>query len=138
MKTMNKFLFCGLFILANSLSAQYSFRVKSYNEINLETRETISTREVNQIFNVSLRDNYLVHNVLDEYGNIEDSQLYKIIKQEKRNDLLWLSCESGVTGNVYEYIVNEDEVSGPQLFYFNSGTLYLLDGSMTRLKTYRQ
>ena len=86
MKTMNKILFCGLLILANSLSAQYSFSVKSYNEIDLESKETISSNSVNQIFNISLKANYLIHNVLDDLGNIDDSQFYKICLEFIKNN----------------------------------------------------
>ncbi len=138
MKTMNKILFCGLLILANSLSAQYSFSVKSYNEIDLESKETISSNSVNQIFNISLKDNYLIHNVLDDLGNIDDSQFYKIIDQENKEGLLWLSCESGVSGNVYKYLISLNESSESQLFYFNDGKLYHLEGKFTACKTYLQ
>ncbi|MFM8241707.1 MAG: hypothetical protein ACKN86_02805, partial [Crocinitomicaceae bacterium] len=63
-------------ICLNSIHGQYSFSVKALNEIDMETKETISSIEVNQLFNFSLKDGFMIHNLVDEEGNIEDSQFY--------------------------------------------------------------
>jgi len=118
---------------------QYSFSVKELNEINMETKETISTIEVNQLFNFSLKDGFMIHNLVDEDGHIEDSQFYKIIKKEEKNNIIFLSCESGVSGNVYQYFISEDEENGTQLFqYLEENTIYQMEGKSSRCKTFKQ
>ena len=135
---MKKLFLLGLILLAKSLSAQYSFTVSSFNEIDLETKETKSSVAVNQIFNVSLKDNFLIHNVLNESGYVEDSQLYKIIKQKETNGVVSLSCKSGVTGSVYEYLISKDAEGGATLYQVSNNALYLLESKMTPLKTYKK
>lgn len=127
-----------LSLISTSLSAQYSFRVKAIQEMNTETRVILRTNPANEIFNISLTDEVLIHNVLDEVGNVKDSQVYKIISQEDRDGLLWLSCESGISGNVYEYIIDPDASAGPELFQYVDGKLFKLRGKMTPLKTFIQ
>jgi hypothetical protein len=122
-----------------NVNGQYSFSVKSLNEINMETKETISTNEVNQFFNFSLKDGFMIHNLVDEEGNIEDSQFYKIIKKEEKNNIIFLSCESGVSGNVYQYFINDDSENGIQLFqYLEENTVYQMQGKSSRCKTFKQ
>lgn len=135
---MKKLFLLGLILLAKSLSAQYSFAVSSYNEIDLETKETKSSVPVNQLFNVSLKDNFLIHNVINESGMIEDSQLYKIIKQKETNGVVSLSCKSGVTGSVYEYLISKDAEGGATLYQVANNALYLLESKMSPLKTYKK
>ncbi|MBM3452791.1 MAG: hypothetical protein FJX84_06590 [Bacteroidetes bacterium] len=126
-------------IALSSAKAQYSFSVKSLNEINMETKETISTIEVNQFFNFSLKDEFMIHNLIDEYGNIEDSQFYKIIKKEEKNNITFLSCESGVSGLVYQYFISDDEENGIQLFqYLEENSIYQMDGKSSPCKTFKQ
>lgn len=126
-------------ICLNSIHGQYSFSVNALNEIDMETKETISSIEVNQLFNFSLKDGFLIHNLVDEEGNIEDSQFYKIIKKEEKNNIIFLSCESGVSGKVYQYFISEDEENGTQLFqYLEENTIYQMEGKSSRCKTFKQ
>lgn len=126
-------------ICLNSIHGQYSFSVKALNEIDMETKETISSIEVSQLFNFSLKDGFMIHNLVDEEGNIEDSQFYKIIKKEEKNNIIFLSCESGVSGNVYRYFISEDEENGTQLFqYLEENTIYQMEGKSSRCKTFKQ
>jgi hypothetical protein len=134
---MKKLLLLGLVLLAKSLPAQYSFAVSSFNEIDLETKETKSTVAVNQIFNISLKDGYLIHNVLNESGSVDDSQVYKIISKKDKNGVLVLSCKSGISGNVYEYLISKDAEGGATLYQVANNALYLLESKMTPLKTYK-
>ncbi|HBW86595.1 MAG TPA: hypothetical protein DEF82_07635 [Crocinitomicaceae bacterium] len=127
------------FICLNYIHGQYSFSVKTLNEIDMETKETISSIEVNQLFNFSLKDGFMIHNLVDEEGNIEDSQFYKIIKKEEKNNIIFLSCESGVSGNVYRYFISEHEDNGTQLFqYLEENTIYQMEGKSSRCKTFKQ
>ncbi|MBM3455849.1 MAG: hypothetical protein FJX80_11995 [Bacteroidetes bacterium] len=129
----------AVIIALSSAKAQYSFSVKSLNEIDMETKETISTIEVNQFFNFSVKDEFMIHNLVDQDGHIEDSQFYKIIKKEEKNNLIFLSCESGVSGNVYQYVINDDEENGIQLFqYLEENTIYQMGGKSNRCKTFKQ
>lgn len=126
-------------ICLNSIHGQYSFSVKALNEIDMETKETISSIEVNQLFNFSLKDGFMIHNLVDEEGNIEDSQFYKIIKKEEKNNIIFLSCESGVSGKVYQYFISEEEEKGTQLFqYLEENTIYQMKGKSSRCKTFKQ
>lgn len=126
-------------ICLSNIHGQYSFSVKALNEIDMETKETISSIDVNQLFNFSLKDGFMIHNLVDEEGNIEDSQFYKIIKKEEKNDIIFLSCESGVSGNVYQYFISEDEENGTQLFqYLEENTIYQMKGVSSRCKTFKQ
>ena len=135
---MKKLIFATLILLSGKLSAQYSFAVSSFNEIDLETKETKSTVVVNQIFNISLKDGYLIHNVLNESGFVDDSQVYKIISKKDKNGVLVLSCKSGISGNVYEYLISKDPEGGATLYQVANNALYLLESKMTPLKTYKK
>lgn len=132
------FTFISLAFLSH-IHGQYSFSVKALNEIDMDTKETISAIAVNQLFNFSMTDGFMIHNLVDEEGNIEDSQFYKIIKKEEKNYIIFLSCESGVSGNVYQYFKSEDEENGTQLFqYLEENTIYQMEGKSSRCKTFKQ
>jgi hypothetical protein len=128
----------SLLFIAGKLTAQYSFTVTEFNEIDLETKETKSSFPVKQIFNFSLKDKYLIHNVLNESGVVEDSQLYKIIEQKDKDGVLFLTCKSGVSGNSYQYLLGNDGSGGKLLYQVSGNTLYQLQGSMTTFKTFKQ
>ena len=136
---MKLFLTFIAFIALPQVKGQYSFSVKELNEINMETKETISTIEVNQLFNFSLKDGFMIHNLVDEDGNIEDSQFYKIIKKEEKNNIISLSCKSGVTGMVYQYFISDDLENGAQLFQsLEENSVYQMKGKSGRCKTFKQ
>jgi hypothetical protein len=136
---MKLFSSCCFLFSMHIIYAQYSFSVKNLNQINMETKELISTIAVNQFFNFSLKDGFMVHNLIDSEGNIEDSQFYKIIKKEKKKDLIWLSCKSGVSGNIYRYFISEGDETGTQLFqYLEENTVYQMEGEYGKCKTFNQ
>lgn len=127
------------FLMLTNVFGQYSFSVRSMKEIDIETNEILSTNEVHQFFNFSLKDGFMVHNLVDDAGNIEDSQFYKIIKIEEKNNLFYLSCESGVSGKIYQYFINDDEVEGTHLFQYIEGSgVYQMDGFSGRCKSFNQ
>lgn len=137
---MKNIVLCYIVLFVNIVYSQHSFSVKNINEIDLETKEVGSSIEVNQFFNFSLTDGFMIHNLIDEEGNIEDSQFYKIIKKEKKNNvLIFITCESGVSGNTYNYLINEDEEMGTSLFQLiDENTMYQMEGKASKCKTFKQ
>lgn len=76
--------------------------VGSYKE-NGETK----TFDVNDVYNVSLTDKFLIHNVMDGDGIVTDSQFYKVsnLKVESVSDMptFTFDATSGISGNTYKY-----------------------------------
>jgi hypothetical protein len=94
---------------AQSLNSK-SFTVQSYLGMYMEGDELMSY-DVNEIYNVSLADGYLIHNIVTD-GLVTDSQVYKItnVKNSEANGETTYSfnATSGISGKIYKYDVSTD------------------------------
>ncbi len=94
---------------AQSLNAK-AFTVQTYLGMYMEGDELMSY-DVNEVYNVSLADGYLIHNILTD-GLVSDSQVYKItnIKNTDSDGEVTYSfnATSGISGNIFKYEVSTD------------------------------
>ena len=121
------------------LQAQFTFSAIGKNLINMETKEEVGFESTNELFNISFPDAILVHNIMDEYGGVTQSQLYKITEVEHKEDLILFTALSGISGNSYHYIIQNHE---------NAHLLYLMneeeksavqfEATFLKLKTFNQ
>jgi len=117
------------------------FTVQTYLGMYMEDGEVMSY-DVNEIYNISLQDGFLVHNILKD-NLISDSQLYKISKitrtTEKEENKFAFDATSGLSGNVYRYEVYFDKEGGVTLNLTQpngDATVYLATSGI--LKTFKQ
>lgn len=85
-----------------------AFTVQSYLGVYMEGDEVMSY-DVNEIYNVSLSDGYLIHNILTD-GLVTDSQVYKLsnINYQEENQMCSFKATSGISGKIYEYEFSTD------------------------------
>lgn len=110
MKHLKLFFLASLVMLSFGAKAQDAsskgFTVQVLVGSYLEGGET-KTYDVNDIYNVSIKDQVLIHNVLDLEGLVTDSQVYKIsdLKVETVEGItsFKFNATSGVSGKVYGY-----------------------------------
>jgi hypothetical protein len=115
MKRTNAFLVILMVVLtsfasnAQSLNSK-AFTVQTYLGMYMEGDELMSY-DVNEVYNVSLADGYLIHNILTD-GLVSDSQVYKITNMkntESDGEVTYsFSATSGVSGNIFKYEVSTD------------------------------
>lgn len=132
MKKANALLvFLFMFLSSTAFYAQdldsKGFTVQTYIGMYMQDGELMSY-DVNEVYNVSLKDGYLIHNILKD-NIVSDSQMYKItnIKKGKTDGETKFSFDatSGISGKKYFY----------EIFFDPEGTVTLNltqpDGSVT-------
>lgn len=97
-------LVCSATASAQSLDSK-GFTVQSYLGMYMEGEELMSY-DCNEVYNVSLKDGYLVHNILTD-NVVTDSQMYKIsgvkTSQKDGETTFNFDATSGISGKVYKY-----------------------------------
>ena len=146
MKRTNAFLVILLVVLtsfasnAQSLNSK-AFTVQTYLGMYMEGDELMSY-DVNEIYNVSLADGYLTHNILTD-GLVTDSQIYKI-SNVKNTDAdgettYTFNATSGISGKIYQYEVSTDAEGATTLTLTQpegDKTIYM--ATLVLLKSYKQ
>jgi hypothetical protein len=140
-KTIKNLLFALTIVFATTISfAQeikgFTFKASSYANSN-DNYETIYNTY--QMFNVSLTDGVAVHNILNEDGDVTDSQFYKVKSYSISNDnieyVIKFTLVSGISGREYKYSLH---ISNDYEILNLSDGLTLFVGSATKLKTFKQ
>lgn len=133
------------FLLAGKLYAQdlnsKGLSVHTYLGLYYEGEE-IKTYDVNEIYNVSFTDGYLIHNILSD-GIVSDSQIYKVTNVQRKvtdgTNTFTFKATSGVSGSIYTYeIYMEDEQNVTLKLIQPDGSSSVYMGSFNILKTYKQ
>lgn len=146
MKITNAFLVILLVVLtsfasnAQSLNSK-AFTVQTYLGMYMEGDELMSY-DVNEIYNVSLADGYLMHNILTD-GLVTDSQTYKITNVKNTDSdsetTYTFNATSGVSGKIYQYEVSTDAEGATTLTLTQpegDKTIYM--ATVVLLKAYKQ
>jgi len=93
---------------------------------------------VEELFNASFKDEYLVHTVYSKFGDVSESQFYKIIslKVDKIIDgyNITFYTKSGISGSVYKYTLHLTE----EYEILNLNDEALFGGVLVSIKTYKQ
>lgn len=138
-KLLLLFVFIGGTLLAN---AQYTFYSFNYDVVDKQTKQVRSNELQRQIYNISLTDKVLVHNVFaDEGDEIEDSQVYQITDMEELSEgVVVFTALSGVTGNSYEYRLKVVESGESTLTLVKKDDDYNIryNGTVSTLKLFKQ
>lgn len=141
----NGFVMLVFFLLAGKLYAQdlnsKGLSVHTYLGLYYEGEE-IKTYDVNEIYNVSFTDGYLIHNILSD-GIVSDSQIYKVTNVQRKvtdgTNTFTFKATSGVSGSIYTYeIYMEDEQNVTLKLIQPDGSSSVYMGSFNILKTYKQ
>lgn len=146
MKKTNAFLVILMVVLssfasnAQSLNAK-AFTVQTYLAMYMEGDELMSY-DVNEVYNVSLADGYLIHNIFTD-GLVTDSQVYKISNVKNTNAegevTYTFNATSGVSGKIYQYEVSTDAEDATTLTLTQpegDKTIYM--ATLVLLKSYKQ
>ena len=112
MKNFKALLTIILLSFASTVNAQSldskGFTIQSYLGMYMDGEELMSY-DANEIYNVSLQDGYMVHNILSD-NVVTDSQMYKIsnlVKSEKEGETTFaFDATSGISGKVYSYSIS--------------------------------
>ena len=133
-------LLCSVFVQAQSLNEK-GFTVQIYMGMYQEDGE-IKTYDAYDLYNITLTDGFLVHNILTECV-ITDSQIYKIsgLKRETiENEPTYIfNATSGISGNVYKYEISLGADNGITLLrYQPDGSSEVFLGTYVMFKTYQQ
>lgn len=112
MKNFKVLLLFVLLVFAGAAHAQSldskGFTVQSYLGMYMDGEELMSY-DVNEVYNVSLQDGFLIHNILSD-NVVTDSQMYKIsnlVKSQKDGDITFaFDATSGISGKVYSYSIS--------------------------------
>ena len=126
---------------AGFANAQYSFLSTTNTLVKKTTGEKAESEDKVQIYNISLKDMLLVHNVFDEETGEMDSQIYQLTEVSQPNDdLITFQAKSGVSGKTYEYRLNMKDKENPALILVLANNDYNLqyNGKLTPLKTFKQ
>ena len=126
-------------IIVQNFYTQITIRSTTTHEFDIKSEEITNTFDKIQTFNISLEDSLFVHNVFNENNEITDSQIYRIISIERKNDIVNFTALSGVSGLKYEYIVSREEESINLLqLFIEEQMMYVFDGESSILKTFNQ
>lgn len=93
----------------------------------------------NQSFNFSVNDSVLVHNIFDSDMDIEQSQLYKIVKFKTRSnevsdiEIFNYKVQSGISGMYYYYEISINPENGRTIILMDQ---YPLKSSSTTLSKF--
>lgn len=138
MKTITFLLFC---LLSNRLISQFTITSFSMNTVNLESGELVSGEDRSETFNISFKDNLFIHNIFDsETNSVINSQIYKIVSIKEDSDMTYFTVESGLSGNIYSYIIKIGEVQTQLFQYFDEEGEEVIEyiGNSSVLKTFNQ
>lgn len=127
---------------ATMARAQYTFFSTSTDLVSKSGTGTSEHEEKIQVYNISIKDMLLVHNVFDQETNeLSDSQIYQIteVKQEGEDKMIFFA-KSGVSGKTYQYRLFMKEGEPASLFLVLADEEYDLryNGVVTPLKTWKQ
>lgn len=122
--------------------AQYTFTCTSIDLVNKSSKEVTEHNAVMQIYNISLKDRVLVHNVFEDgTDGVSDSQVYQIteIRESEGKEIVFFA-KSGVTGKLYEYRLVDAEGEVPALWLKVNNEDYDMryNGMVSTMKTYQQ
>ncbi len=145
MKNFKALLVVILLVCSASANAQSSdskgFTVQSYLGMYMEGEELMSY-DCNEIYNVSVKDGYLVHNIITD-NVVTDSQMYKISNvktSEKDGETTFnFDATSGISGKVYNYSISfggEGSVTITLVQPDGGATIFMATSAI--FKTYKQ
>jgi hypothetical protein len=115
MKKTSVFLVLVMVVLTSFAASGQSlnskaFTIQTYLGMYMEGDELMSY-DVNEVYNVSLADGYLIHNIFTD-GLVTDSQVYKLSNIKNTSTDAEVSytfnATSGVSGKIYQYEVSTD------------------------------
>ena len=136
MKTITFFLFC---LLSNKLISQFTITSFSMNTINLESGDLVSSEDRLETYNISFKDNLVIHNIFDsETNSVINSQIYKIVSIKEDSDMTYFTVESGLSGNNYSYIIKIGEEQTQLFQYFDEEEVIEYKGNSSGLNTFNQ
>ena len=136
MKTITFFLFC---LLSNKLISQFTITSFSINTINLESGDLVSSEDRLETYNISFKDNLVIHNIFDsETNSVINSQIYKIVSIKEDSDMTYFTVESGLSGNNYSYIIKIGEEQTQLFQYFDEEEVIEYKGNSSGLNTFNQ
>jgi hypothetical protein len=125
---------------AQSLNSK-AFTIHTYLGLYMEGDELMSY-DVNEVYNVSLADGYLIHNIFTD-GLVTDSQVYKLsnIKNTSTEGetTYTFNATSGVSGKIYLYEISTDAEDATTLTLTQpegDKTIYM--ATLVLLKSYKQ
>lgn len=140
---MRKLFFLALSLVAvYTAGAQYTFTCTSIDLVNKSSQAVTEHNEVRQIYNISLKDRVLVHNVFEDgVEGVSDSQVYQIteVKESGANEIVFYA-KSGVSGKLYEYRLVDAEGAVPALWLKVADEDYDMryNGMVSTMKTFQQ
>ena len=146
MKKTSVFLVLVMVVLTSFAASGQSlnskaFTIQTYLGMYMEGDELMSY-DVNEIYNVSLADGYLMHNILTD-GLVTDSQTYKITNVKNTDSdsetTYTFNATSGVSGKIYQYEVSTDAEGATTLTLTQpegDKTIYM--ATVVLLKAYKQ
>ncbi len=118
-----------------------AFTIQTYLGMYMEGDELMSY-DVNEIYNVSLADGYLIHNIFTD-GLVTDSQVYKLSNIKSTNTegetTYTFNATSGVSGKIYHYEVSTDAEDATTMTLTQpegDKTIYM--ATVVLLKAYKQ
>lgn len=145
MKNFKALLVAFLLVCTASANAQSldskGFTVQSYLGMYMEGEELMSY-DCNEVYNVSIKDGFLVHNILTD-GIVTDSQMYKISNlksSEKDGETTFaFDATSGISGKIYKYSISfggEGSVTLTLTQADGSATIFMATSAI--FKTFKQ
>ena len=109
------------------------------NTINLETGDLVSSEDRLETYNISFKDNLVIHNIFDsETNSVINSQIYKIVSIKEDSDMTYFTVESGLSGNNYSYIIKIGEEQTQLFQYFDEEEVIEYKGNSSGLNTFNQ
>ena len=118
-----------------------AFTIQTSLGMYMEGDELMSY-DVNEVYNVSLADGYLIHNIFTD-GLVTDSQVYKLsnIKNTSTDAEVTytFNATSGVSGKIYQYEVSTDAEDATTMTLTQpegDKTIYM--ATVVLLKAYKQ